>query len=300
MKSSGLHRFALLLSACTLLLVAAGATVTSKEAGLSVPDWPLSYGKVMPPMTGGVLFEHGHRMIATTVGLLTVVLAIWIWRVERRHWMKVLAGFAVFGVVLQGVLGGLTVLFLLPKPISISHACLAQLFFCTVVSIAVFTSPSWLRGPQIVEDSSWPPLRSLGVLVPALVLCQIALGAAFRHGAAGITPHIVGAMVVTGAILIVSMFVLSQFPAHRILRRCALALLLITGIQVLLGIGAYMARLSVGDAMRTPLAMVLPTVAHVAVGALTFGCSVVLAIEIFRNVRRASTFDIESEHVTAA
>src|ERR1700753_4104111 len=92
----GLHRCALLLAVCTLFLVVAGASVTSKEAGLSVPDWPLSYGQVMPEMTGGVFFEHGHRMVATTVGMLTIVLAIWLWRADPRPWMRKL-GLAALG-----------------------------------------------------------------------------------------------------------------------------------------------------------------------------------------------------------
>src|SRR5438132_10233457 len=121
MQTPWLHRYAILVAVCTLLLVVAGASVTSKEAGLSVPDWPLSYGQVMPQMTGGVFFEHGHRMIATTVGMLTIVLTVWLWRVEPRAWMKKLGLVSLGAVILQGVLGGLTVLLLLPPPVSISH-----------------------------------------------------------------------------------------------------------------------------------------------------------------------------------
>src|ERR1700681_4778369 len=129
MERFWLHRYAVLLAVCTLFLVVAGASVTSKEAGLSVPDWPLSYGQVMPPMVGGVFFEHGHRMVATTVGMLTIGLVIFLARAERRAWMRKLGWIALAAVVAQGVLGGLTVLLLLPPAVSISHACLAQLFF---------------------------------------------------------------------------------------------------------------------------------------------------------------------------
>jgi len=142
MEKPWLHRYAILLAVCTLLLVAAGASVTSNQAGLSVPDWPLSYGKVMPEMKGGVFYEHGHRMIATLVGFLTVIMAIWLWRVEDRRWMRNLGLAALAAVIVQGVLGGMTVKYMLPKPVSISHACLAQLFFSTTVAIAIFTSPS--------------------------------------------------------------------------------------------------------------------------------------------------------------
>src|SRR5579862_5418505 len=94
-RSSWLHRYTLLLAVCTLFLVVAGAEVTSHQAGLSVPDWPLSYGQVMPPMTGGVFFEHGHRMIGTLVGMLTVGMAVWLWRVDKRSWMRKLGWISV-------------------------------------------------------------------------------------------------------------------------------------------------------------------------------------------------------------
>src|SRR3954465_12981875 len=163
MVNLALHRFAVLLAVTTLFLVIAGASVTSNQAGLSVPDWPLSYGKVMPEMKGGVFYEHGHRMIASLVGFLTVILAIWLWRADDRRWIRNLGLGALAAVIVQGVLGGMTVKFMLPKPVSISHACLAQMFFSATVAIAIFTSSSWKRGPEIVEDSGWPSLRSLAI-----------------------------------------------------------------------------------------------------------------------------------------
>ena len=134
----------------------------------------------------------------------------------------------------------------------------------------------------MVEDYGKPSLRSLALLIPALVLVQIALGAAFRHGAMTVLPHILGAMVVAAAILIVCAFVLQQLPEHRALRPWAITLMAVTLVQVMLGIGAYYARL---DAARNPAAMVILTVAHVATGALTLASSVALAIQIRRNVR---------------
>ena len=110
----GLHRWLVLLACCTLLLVVAGGLVTSRDAGLSVPDWPLSYGKLMPPMEGGILYEHGHRMIATSVGIFTIVALVWIFRRESRKWMRTLSVVALIAVIVQGLLGGLTVLLLLP------------------------------------------------------------------------------------------------------------------------------------------------------------------------------------------
>src|SRR2546423_13706833 len=102
MSTTGLHRFTIVLATCTLILVVAGGLVTSRDAGLSVPDWPLSYGKLMPPMEGGILYEHGHRMVATTVGLLTIVSMIWLLRVERRKWLRGLGAIALGAVSLAG------------------------------------------------------------------------------------------------------------------------------------------------------------------------------------------------------
>src|ERR687891_237617 len=154
-----LHRFSVYLAICTLFLVVAGASVTSNQAGLSVPDWPLSYGEVMPEMKGGVFFEHGHRMIASAVGFLTIILAVWLWRCEERQWLRRLGWTLLAAVIAQGVLGGMTVLFLLPPAVSISHACLAQLFFAGTVAMALFTSPGWRQEPVLFGDQGWPSLR---------------------------------------------------------------------------------------------------------------------------------------------
>jgi cytochrome c oxidase assembly protein subunit 15 len=285
METPWLHRFAVALAVCTLFLVVAGASVTSNQAGLSVPDWPLSYGKVMPAMTGGVFYEHGHRMVATTVGFMTVILVIWLWRVEKRKWMKVLGLVSLAAVIVQGVLGGMTVKFMLPKPVSVSHACLAQLFFSATVAIAIFTSPNWKRGPLYVEDSGWPSMRSLSLLTAILVLVQVALGAGYRHRAFDVMPHIIGSIFVTAFILLVSIFILAQFGSHPALKRAALALLLVTCIQVLLGIAAFMSGLSHQQATTPVTQTVLLTVTHVAAGALTLAASVSLCILVFRNVR---------------
>jgi cytochrome c oxidase assembly protein subunit 15 len=130
-----LHRYTKFVAASTVLLIAAGGMVTSTGSGLAVPDWPNTYGWFMFsfPMdkwVGGIFYEHGHRLIASTVGLLTVVLTVWVWRADPRRWVRWLAAGALGAVVVQGLLGGLTVLLLLPAPVSIGHAGLAQLFFC--------------------------------------------------------------------------------------------------------------------------------------------------------------------------
>jgi heme a synthase len=281
---SGLHRWSILLACATLLLVVAGGLVTSRDAGLSVPDWPLSYGKLMPPMEGGILYEHGHRMVATTVGLLTSIAMGWLWRTERRRWMKWLGVIALVAVILQGVLGGLTVLMLLPWWISTSHACLAQLFFSTTVAMAMFTSRWWLKGPRLMSEDTRYPVREWSLAAPLCVLAQLALGAAARHKAIGTIYHILAAPIVTGVILWVSLRILLHYAENRELRVASLSLLAITFCQVFLGIAAFMSRVAYADAVQPMPLMVTFTVLHVAVGALTMAASVALAILVRRNL----------------
>lgn len=248
-----------------------------------MPDWPLSYGQVIPEMTGGVFFETGHRLVATTVGFLTIILAIWLQRSDERAWMRKLGWYALGAVIVQGLLGGITVLWLQPPWVSTAHACLAQLFFSMTAAIALFTSQRWLRGAETVEDYGKPSLRSLAIVAPLLVLVQIALGAAFRHRAIGLMPHIAGSMVVTLALMMVGVFVLMQFPKHQVLRKAAHGMLGIMGLQVFLGIFAYYARM---QAAENPALMVIVTVAHVANGGLTLAFTILLSIHILRNVRK--------------
>jgi cytochrome c oxidase assembly protein subunit 15 len=281
---AGLFRWSVLLAFCTLLLVVAGGLVTSRDAGLSVPDWPLSYGKLMPKMEGGILYEHGHRMIATMVGMFTIVSLVWIFRKDRRHWLRILAVVALLAVIVQGVLGGLTVLLLLPWYISSSHATLAQLFFSTTVAMALFTSRRWLSGPTIVPEDAANPLRGLSLAAPICVICQLFLGAAARHKAIGSIYHICAAPIVTGVILWLSMRILLHYAQNLELRFGSVLLLSITLVQVFLGVGAFMTRVAYVDAVQPMPLMVTFTVLHVATGALTLAASVILAILVRRNL----------------
>ena len=208
-----LHRFAKFVAGCTVLLVLAGSLVTSTGSGLSVPDWPTSYGWNMftfPPSkwVGGIFYEHGHRLIASTVGGLTIGRAAWLWVKEPRRWLRWLGIGALGAVVAQGVLGGLTVLFFLPAAISTAHAGLAEVFFCLVVSIALFTSPGWIEaygraagsearahhggGGPVGERRVFPQteperlVRLLATAATALIYAQILLGATMRHTGAGL------------------------------------------------------------------------------------------------------------------
>lgn len=182
-----LHRYALFTAFSTFFLIIAGGMVTSTGSGLAVPDWPLSYGQLMPPMIGGIFYEHGHRMIATFVGFLTVILAVWLWKVERRRWVKKLGFIALGAVLLQGALGGVTVIFLLPTAISVSHAALAQSFFCLVASIALFTSPWWEKnnGGGYGEQEGRRLFRITAGAV-GVVFLQLLLGAIMRHTESGL------------------------------------------------------------------------------------------------------------------
>src|SRR6202521_5244988 len=158
------HRFAVFTACATFCLIIAGALVTSNDAGLSVPDWPTSFGSLykIPHLVGGVKFEHTHRMIAQFVGFLSIILAVWTWRADPRRWMKYLSVTALGLVIAQGILGGLTVLFYLPPAISSAHAALAQTFFCVVVLIAAVTSRNWVEEiPRIESGGGRPSLFTL-------------------------------------------------------------------------------------------------------------------------------------------
>ncbi len=186
-----LHRFACILAGCTLLLIAAGGMVTSTGSGLSVPDWPTTYGYNMftfplGKWVGGIFYEHGHRLIASTVGFLTIILAVWVQRADDRRWMRVLGWSALGVVIAQGALGGLTVIFLLPTWISVFHACLAQMFFCMIVSIAVFTGRTWIESRQAAPMRSDTRIRAVTMTLTAVVFIQLFLGALMRHTQSGL------------------------------------------------------------------------------------------------------------------
>lgn len=298
----GLHRFAVILAACTVFLLVAGASVTSNDAGLAVPDWPLSYGSLMPPMVGGIFYEHGHRMVATAVGFLTILLAIWLHRRESRGWMRRLGWIALAAVIVQGILGGITVKFFLPPAVSISHATLAQLFFCLIVSVAVFTSRWWHGEVPALQAASQPPLRAWAVASFAAVLVQLILGAAFRHKILGILPHALWAIVVAFVLFKAAALArdhrLEAVPAFRGLAR---AIHILLGLQLCLGGAAFWARLATADAPQPMPVMVWTTVIHVAFGSLVLGAVVVLSLYAFRVLRPSTEYGVEShaENATA-
>jgi cytochrome c oxidase assembly protein subunit 15 len=286
------HRFATFVAFCTFLLIIAGALVTSNDAGLAVPDWPTSfghwpitYGYFKVPMVGGIRWEHGHRIAAQFIGLLTIILAVWTSRVDRRAWMRKLAWAALATVIAQGVLGGLTVRHYLPPSISSAHATLAQTFFCLIVAIWLFTGRTWVEEPRMQLPTKRPSLPWLTTAAAACVYVQLILGASFRHHGIKLLPHIISAAVVTFVLLWTVVRVLSEYSQVLQLRRPALMLLTLLMVQLALGFSAWLTRVQWGrDAPQPGSAMIYATVSHVAVGALLLATTVVLAIQAWRHV----------------
>jgi cytochrome c oxidase assembly protein subunit 15 len=281
------HRFAMVSASCVFLLIIAGAMVTSTAAGLSVPDWPTSFGSLyrIPPMVGGVKFEHGHRMVAELAGLLTIILAVWTQRVDRRRWMRVLGWAALGTVIAQGLLGGLTVLFYLPPAVSTAHATLGQTYFCIMVSIALLTGKNGVVAPKPVIDSKERPrLTTLAVLTVSAVWLQLIMGAAFRHSGIRLLPHLIGAVVVFIMVNWLAITTLRRHGSTPALARPAGALLVLLGVQIALGVASYVTRVIWNASAPAPLeSMVGATVAHVACGALVLVTAVILAIQIHRH-----------------
>ncbi len=293
-----LHRYAKLVSAATVLLIVAGGLVTSTGSGLAVPDWPTSYGWnmftfPMKHMVGGIFYEHGHRLIASGVGFLTIILAFWLWKTEERRWMRNLGLLALTAVCVQGLLGGITVLWFLPTAVSTAHAGLAQIFFCLTIAISLFTSRGWAEPPSAPVDDGM--LRRVAASTTALIYLQILVGATMRHSDAGLaipdfplmfggllppdwTPqiavhfaHRVGALIVTLAIAATAGHIWYHHSGRPELRRPAAVLVCLVLVQVTLG--AYVIWSEKNVAINT---------AHVAVGALTLATSLVVTLRSFR------------------
>ncbi|HTC57316.1 MAG TPA: COX15/CtaA family protein [Candidatus Sulfotelmatobacter sp.] len=278
----------MVLACWTFLLIIAGALVTSNDAGLSVPDWPTSFGSLykIPKLVGGVKFEHTHRMIAQGAGLLTIILAVWTWRAEKRRWMRVLSLAALGTVIAQGILGGLTVLFYLPPPISSAHAVLAQTFFCIAVAMALFTGRRWVEEqPRVEFDQRRPSLFTLTLLSIFVLYVQLLLGAMFRHHGMSWWPHVVHAAVVSFVLAWTAVRALTVYPHIEAVRRPAITMLSLVIAQLCLGFTAFLTRVAWGrDALQPELPMVMSTVTHVAVGALLLATAVILAIQVWRHV----------------
>ena len=295
------HQFAALVAASTAVLIFAGGLVTSTESGLSVPDWPTTYGYSMftfplSKMVGGIRYEHSHRLIASTVGFLIIILAVWLWRAEPRQWVRRLGYLALAAVITQGVLGGLTVIYLLPDPISIAHASLAQIVFSLTMTIAVVTSPGWMRaysGPTRVPNDRL--LQRIAIVTAATVYIQIIIGATMRHTGTGLAipdfplafghlippnwdekiaihfAHRIGALIATGCVLATTGHVFYHHRDRAELVRPSLLLLALVATQVTLGALTVLTR---KDVLINSL--------HVVTGGCVLATTVVLALRAHR------------------
>jgi cytochrome c oxidase assembly protein subunit 15 len=294
--SLGLHRFAVITASATWLLIVAGGLVTSTESGLSVPDWPTTYGSNMwtfpvSKWVGGIRYEHSHRLIASLVGALVIVLAVWLGRREGRAWVRRLGYLAVAAVVTQGILGGLTVLFLLPTWISVAHACLAQGFFCLTVAIAVVTAPRWAEATPADLRAAFfrNPLARMSSAAAAAIFFQLFLGAVMRHTKAGLAipdfPLSFGRIVPP-----IASFAVGIHFAHRVVAVVVAVLVAVCAVRALRSrrgglrtAGVWLcvvaaAQIALGAATVLSGRAVGFTTAHVAVGALLLGGALVLCL----------------------
>src|SRR5580704_19498146 len=291
----GVHKFSVFVVCWTVFLFIAGALVTSHDAALAVPDWPLSFHKFFPEMTGGVFYEHGHRMIAGVLAALTVVLAVVVWRAEERRWLRWFAVIAVGGVVAQAILGGQVVIRLLHYWLPVMHACFAQIMFGAILSIAVFTSKWWIAERPLLEDRGSPSIHSLALLNAAVIFLQVFLGAGFRHKDIPIWPHAAGSLAVLAMVVWTAVVLRKRFERSRELTKMRILLHSVFGLQFLLGIGAYWSRLATADAPQPMRVMIVLTVTHTVVGAVLFAVSVLTILFCYRLVPRAGEVAVSSE-----
>ena len=283
------HKLAVFVVCWTVLLFVAGALVTSNDAALSVPDWPKSHGSWFPPLEmlrGGALFEFSHRVIAGSLGVLMLVLAILLWRREERAALRWFGVIAVAGVGVQAVLGGEVVLRLLHYWLPVIHACFAQIVFAAVLGIAVLTSRWWVTEKAQLEDKGTPSLHVVAGLNALVIYLQVILGAGFRHKEIPIWPHVAGALVVLGMVTWTAVVLRKRFAESRELSKARVMLHAILGTQLLLGFGAWWSRVTTADAPQPMPIMVTLTVIHTVVGALLFALAVGVVLVCYRLVPR--------------
>jgi cytochrome c oxidase assembly protein subunit 15 len=271
-----LHRYSIFVALCFLLVLIAGAVVTSLERPISpVPSAPTT------PVA--ISFEHWHSWGAVFAGVLLAGLAVWLMKVKKHNQLRQFGWIVLSIFVVEGALG--TALGSLSPLTDILHALIGQICFAAVMAITLFTSERWQRGPQQVEDSWRPPLRSLAFFLPAIVILQIILGAAFRFRAASVIWHILNAMIVLLSILIVCVFLVRQFPQHPSLQPAAIALGGIASVQVFLGFTTFLLLLLLPESSPS---VVVVSVMHIATGGLTLAATVALAAQIRYHVVEAT------------
>jgi cytochrome c oxidase assembly protein subunit 15 len=277
------HRLACGTAAATVGLIVAGGIVTNTGAALAVPDWPTTFGHNLflfpwSGMVGGVLVEHGHRLLGAGIGALTVALGVTLALGEARRWVRWLGFLAVVLVSAQGLVGGLRVV-LLRDTLAIIHGSLAQLFFALLVGLAVVTGRGW-RAPSVVPAGA-RRLVPLGGLAAAMAYGQVVLGAFTTH-AAGLWWHVAGAAVTTGVLVGLALSVLRGTGEDPVLAWWARAVKALLAAQLVLGLGAYAVRFTDLPVPAGQLGVVALPVAHRVVGALVLGSAVALALQLGR------------------
>ena len=279
------HRLAVALFAATLVLLVFGALVTTTGAALAVPDWPTTFGQNMflypwSKMVGGIFYEHSHRLLGALVGLLTIVLALRLWMVESRRALRWLGALAVGLVSLQGVLGGLRVV-RVSDALAAFHGSLAPAFFALAAALVLLTSRAWAEAPE-VRHAPDARLRWLTLLTAAALYLQIVVGALLTHRGQRIEAHLAGAVVLAVLIPALAARVVSRYAAEPLLVRSVIWLAGLLGLQLLLGLGAYIGRFTDFGLPFPELSALAVPVAHRVTGAGLLAVSVLLALRVFR------------------
>lgn len=280
------HRLTLVNAAATFLLLFIGGLVTSKGAGLAVPDWPTTFGYNMffypwSKMVGDIFYEHSHRLVASGVGLLTLTLSVLLWLRERRGWLCCLGVVALALVIVQGVIGGLRVV-LLEETLAIIHACFAQAFFALTVSLVLFTSPEWREKPLKIQVPDAGRVQRLCVLTTSMIYLQGVFGAVLRYTGTRLDAHLLfAALVALHVILLGSRLVRFHSDQPKLLRPVVILSGLLV-LQLALGLASYLGKFTPLGTALSPLAVVVLPTAHLVTGALMLVTSLVLTLRSHR------------------
>jgi cytochrome c oxidase assembly protein subunit 15 len=278
------HRVAVVLAWATFPLLFIGGLVTSKGAGLAVPDWPTTFGYNMflypwSKMVGNIFYEHSHRLVASSVGLLTVVLALTLWFREQREWLRWLGVAALGLVIVQGVIGGLRVI-LLEHTLAIIHAAFAQAFFALTVSLAVFTSTEWGNNFPESSLSDGARLRRLCAVTTVVIYIQSIFGAVLRHTGERLDVHLLFAALVALHVLFIVVRVVRLHANQAKVARPAFLLAVLLLVQLCLGIASYVGKFT--SLLRLTMGtLVLLTTSHLVIGALMLATSLVLTLHCY-------------------
>ena len=280
------HRLALITTGATFLLILAGGVVTSTGSGLAVPDWPTTFGYNMflypwEKMTGGILYEHSHRLIGSMVGLLTLALAVLLWAAASRRWVAWLGVVALAGVIVQGILGGLRVV-LLANHLAFVHGVFAHALLGFMASLALFTSRAWNEDVRPLPTALAGRLRALCLFATAGIFVQIVLGAIVTHTSKRVDAHIGLAVVLSVLVPLLTQRVLVRLADWPHLTRPASYLRAAWIVQLILGLGSYVARFHGVEVPMAPLfALALPVLHRLAAGWMLIA-ALLLSLQVFR------------------